>query len=84
MPGRVGGTPTRYRPINTWVLPSAAPSTTGNGASGPGEFIAPHGVAVDSRGDIYVAEVSNTYWPQLFGKKPDHELRSLQKLARVS
>jgi IS30 family transposase len=29
-------------------------------------------------------EVANTYWPQLFGKKPDHELRSLQKLARVS
>jgi DNA-binding beta-propeller fold protein YncE len=51
---------------------------------GPGQFIAPHGIAVDSRGDIYVAEVSNTYWPQLFGRKPDHELRSLQKLARVS
>jgi NHL repeat len=50
----------------------------------PGQFIAPHGIAVDSRGDIYVAEVSNTYWPQLFGKQPDHELRSLQKLARVS
>ena len=50
----------------------------------PGQFIAPHGIAVDSRGDIYVAEVSNTYWPVLFGKKPDHELRSLQKLARVS
>jgi hypothetical protein len=31
-----------------------------------------------------VAEVSNTYWPQLFAKKPDHELRSLQKLARLS
>jgi DNA-binding beta-propeller fold protein YncE len=51
---------------------------------GPGQFIAPHGIAMDSRGDIYVAEVSNTYWPVLFGKKPDHELRSLQKLARVS
>ena len=50
----------------------------------PGQFIAPHGIAVDSRGDIYVAEVSNTYWPVLFGKKPDHELRSLQKLARVN
>ena len=50
----------------------------------PGQFIAPHGIAVDSRSDIYVAEVSNTYWPQLFGKKPDHELRSLQKLARLS
>jgi hypothetical protein len=51
---------------------------------GPGQFIAPHGIAADSRGDVYVAEVSNTYWPQFFGTKPDHELRSLQKLARVS
>jgi hypothetical protein len=36
----------------------------------PGQFIAPHGIAVDSRGDIYVAEVSNTYWPVLFGRSP--------------
>jgi DNA-binding beta-propeller fold protein YncE len=50
---------------------------------GPGQFIAPHGIAVDSRGDIYVAEVSNTYWPVLFGKKPDYELRCLQKLVKV-
>ena len=51
---------------------------------GPGQFIAPHGIAVDSRGDIYVAEVSNTYWAILYGKKPDHELRCLQKLVRLS
>jgi hypothetical protein len=51
---------------------------------GLGQFIAPHGIALDSRGDIYVAEVANTYWPILFGTKPDHELRSLQKLVRVS
>jgi DNA-binding beta-propeller fold protein YncE len=51
---------------------------------GVGQFIAPHGIAVDSRGDIYVAEVSNTYWAILYGKKPDHELRSFQKLAKLS
>ena len=34
---------------------------------GLGQFIAPHGIALDSRGDIYVAEVANTYWPILFG-----------------
>ena len=58
-------------------------SVPSRSARRPGQFIAPHGVAMDSRGDLYVAEVSNTYWPVLFGKKPDHELRSLQKLARV-
>ena len=44
---------------------------------GPGEFVAPHGVAVDSTGAIYVAEVSYT----LKGKKetPPREIRSLQK-----
>jgi len=50
----------------------------------PGQFIAPHGIATDSLGDIYVAEVSNTYWPILFGSKPDHELRCLQKLVHVA
>jgi DNA-binding beta-propeller fold protein YncE len=49
----------------------------------PGRFIAPHGIALDSHGDIYVAEVSNTFWTNTFGSKPDHELRSLQKLVRV-
>jgi hypothetical protein len=51
---------------------------------GPGQFIAPHGIAVDSRGDIYVAEVSRTLWRAMFGKEPDHELRCFQKLARMS
>lgn len=50
----------------------------------PGQFIAPHGIALDSRGDIYVAEVSTTFWTGTFGSKPDHELRSLQKLVRAN
>jgi DNA-binding beta-propeller fold protein YncE len=47
----------------------------------PGSFIAPHGIAVDSRGDIYVAEVSFT----IRGSKmsPPKELRSLSKLRRM-
>jgi DNA-binding beta-propeller fold protein YncE len=47
----------------------------------PGEFIAPHGCAVDSRGDLYVAEVSWT----ATGKdlNPPREMRSLQKFARA-
>ena len=59
------------------------------GEAGPGlesgKFIAPHGLAVDSRGDIYVGEVSYTEYPRLF---PDNKIpwrmRSLQKLEKVS
>ncbi|MBM3943457.1 MAG: hypothetical protein FJ316_11170 [SAR202 cluster bacterium] len=52
------------------------------GERGPGEeagqFIAPHGVCIDSRGDIYVAEVS---WTDTGSKlNPPREMRSLQKL----
>ena len=53
------------------------------GDEAPDQFIAPHGIAVDSRGDIYVAEVANTYWPILFGVRPDHELRCFRKLIRI-
>jgi DNA-binding beta-propeller fold protein YncE len=47
---------------------------------GAGQFIAPHGVCIDSRGDIYVGEVS---WTNTGSKLvPPREIRSLQKLAR--
>jgi len=50
----------------------------------PGQFIAPHGIAVDSRGDIYVGEVANTLWPQFNPPlDPPRELRCLQKLVKV-
>ena len=59
------------------------------GEAGPGletgKFVAPHGLAVDSRGDIYVGEVSYTEYPRLF---PDQaipwRMRSLQKLEKVA
>jgi DNA-binding beta-propeller fold protein YncE len=47
----------------------------------PGEFIAPHGLVVDSRGDVYVGEVSYTGYGQFL--KPPRELRSFQKFRRV-
>jgi DNA-binding beta-propeller fold protein YncE len=58
------------------------------GKEGPGleagKFIAPHGLALDSAGDIYVGEVSYTNWKTSF---PDmampRPLRSLQKLEKV-
>ena len=48
---------------------------------GSGQFIAPHGIAVDSHGDIYVAEVSYTIRGQ--HRNPPQELRSLSKYRRV-
>jgi DNA-binding beta-propeller fold protein YncE len=46
----------------------------------PGQFIAPHGICIDSRGDIYVREVSWTHTGSRLN--PPKEIRSLQKLAR--
>lgn len=52
---------------------------------GVGQFLAPHGLAVDSKGDIYVGEVSYTNWPASMGDaEMPRPLRSLQKLERVT
>ncbi len=51
-----------------------------------GQFISPHGLAVDSRGDIYVGEVSYTNWGRRVRAKGEQippGLRSLQKLVKV-
>jgi len=51
---------------------------------GPGQFISPHGLAVDSRGDLYVGEVCYTAWASLFPDTPKpRRIRSLQKYERV-
>ena len=61
------------------------------GEHGPGvetgRFLAPHGIALDSKGDIYVGEVGVTDWKTSF---PDTEMpaevkvaRCLQKLERI-
>ena len=56
----------------------------GNELSGEGhdQFIAPHGIAVDSEGSVYIAEVSYT----AYGSKldPVREVTSLRKWKRVS
>jgi DNA-binding beta-propeller fold protein YncE len=49
---------------------------------GPGEFTAPHGLAVDSHGDIYVGEVSWTAYGSRLSSP--HEVRCLRKLVRQS
>lgn len=53
--------------------------------TGPNDFIAPHGIAVDSSGDIYVGEVSRTQWAHIFAQQPvPPDLRSLRKFRRLA
>jgi len=47
-----------------------------------GRFFSPHGIAVDSKGDIYVAEVSHSDYGSPWRVK--RELRSLQKLVKIA
>jgi len=57
--------------------------SAGPAGIGPGRFIAPHGIAVDSQGNVYVAEVNTSAWPWVFpGTAPPQELPSLHKLRR--
>lgn len=50
----------------------------------PSQFIAPHGIAVDSRGDIYVAEVSRTSMKNKGTPIPDdQDIRCFQKLVKL-
>jgi DNA-binding beta-propeller fold protein YncE len=61
------------------------------GEKGPGleagKFLAPHGVALDSKGDIYVGEVGVTNWKTSFGDTPMPAevgiTRCLQKLEKI-
>ena len=52
---------------------------------GPGQFVSPHSIAYDSTGDLYVGDVVDTDWVQVFGdrEKPDQP-RKFQKLKRIS
>ena len=48
---------------------------------GPGLFYSPHAIAVDSKGNIYVAEVSFAEYGKFM--EPPRSLRSMQKLVKV-
>ncbi|WIY52729.1 peptidyl-alpha-hydroxyglycine alpha-amidating lyase family protein [Devosia sp. YIM 151766] len=55
---------------------------------GPGtaahQFTSPHGLAVDSRGDLYVGEVTASAWPSLFpGRELPGHLNALKKFRRL-
>lgn len=50
----------------------------------PGGFASTHSVAADSHGDIYVGEVSHHAWRKHHAGPPPANLKSLQKLRRIS
>ena len=52
------------------------------GGRDPDRFIAPHGLAVDRHGDIYVGEVAFTAWSRFGSGEPPENLMSLRKLIR--
>jgi DNA-binding beta-propeller fold protein YncE len=47
---------------------------------GPGQFVAPHGLAVDSKGDLYVGEVSWSAYGRL--QDPPRTARCMRKLVK--
>ena len=47
-----------------------------------GAFMSPHGVAVDSHGDVYVAELTHTVWARVYGGEPPANVRTVVKLCR--
>ncbi len=50
----------------------------------PGQFLSPHGIAVDAQGDLYVGDVGLTAWPSLFPGQPvPDDLCAIQKFRRV-
>jgi DNA-binding beta-propeller fold protein YncE len=54
-------------------------------ARGSDALISPHGIAMDSHGDLYIADVARTGWPSLFPDAPiPDSLRTLHKWRRSS
>jgi hypothetical protein len=47
-----------------------------------GAFMSPHGVAVDSHGDIYAAELTRTVWARSYDGPPPASVRTIVKLKR--
>lgn len=52
--------------------------------TGPGQFVSPHSIALDSRGDMYVGEVVSADWMAVFPDRPlPRKARRFQKFERL-
>ena len=49
----------------------------------PGQFTSPHGIAVDSRGNIYVGELSGRSWSRFASGDAPAKRRVIHKLVKV-
>ena len=81
-----GGAVSRVRDLPAEERPRERLARLGDRPAGleTGQFVSPHGLAVDSRGDIYVGEVSFTNWGNRYKGQPHPPgLRSLRKLVKT-
>lgn len=71
--------------VSLWTLEGKRIAQVGDATRAkPSQFTSPHGVAVDSRGDIYVGEVARTAMKNKGTPVPDdQDITSLQKLVKV-
>ncbi len=72
--------------ISVLTMKGEKVGSIGDGVPGtkPGQFIAPHGLAMDSQRDLYVADVAVSTWNQCFPDEPlPPDLKTLHKLRHV-
>jgi hypothetical protein len=71
--------------VSIYSLDGALRATLLDNAQGeaPDQMIAPHGIAVNREGDIYVGEVSATAGPWFPRKDPKRPFRTVVKLRQV-
>jgi outer membrane protein assembly factor BamB len=71
--------------VSLWTLQGERIARVGDASRGhASQFTAPHGVAVDSRGDIYVGEVARTAMKNKGTPIPDsQDIRCMQKLVKL-
>jgi DNA-binding beta-propeller fold protein YncE len=50
----------------------------------PGQFTSPHGIAVDSRGNIYVGELAGRSWGRFSKEPPPSRLRVIHRLEKLA
>ena len=50
----------------------------------PGQFTSPHGIAVDSQGNIFVGELSGRSWGRFSKDPPPQKRRVIHKLVKVA